>query len=134
MYAGLTTEKIFYKKISGSDKFPSFLKDGSSSDTQTAAKIFKKYNFVSPGQARFVFKKKITKQISILLENYWEDIEILSHLLFQKKKITYEQIKKLLTTKSKNKFFWKDQLKKIEILYHEDTDLDDDTIRIMLSI
>lgn len=43
-YAGLSAEKYHFKIISGSNKFPLFLKDGSSSDTLSAANLIKKNN------------------------------------------------------------------------------------------
>src|SRR5271165_3022560 len=42
-YAGLVAEKYQFKLHSGSDKFPSFLGDGSSKDLKEASEIIKKY-------------------------------------------------------------------------------------------
>lgn len=134
-YAGLVTEKIFYKKISGSDKFPSFLKDGSSLDTQSAAKILKKYNLIPPGRQRYLFKQKLTKQLISLLDNYWSDIEILAHALIQKKKLNYDQIKFLLIKKSQNKLFWKQRFKAIEFISSASApELDDEVVKIIINM
>ena len=133
-YAGLVAEKIFYKKISGSDKFPSFLKDGSSHDTKEAAKLLKKISFIAPGKQRFLYKKKLTNQLSILLESYWSDIELIAHTLIQKKKINFNQIKYLLLRKSNNKVFWRQKFKAISyVLRHEDKPLDDQSVKIIIN-
>ena len=134
-YAGLVVEKIFYKKISGSDKFPSFLKDGSSHDTQAAAKLLKKLSFISPGRQRFLYKQKLTKQLFNLLESYWLDIELIAHDLIQKKKINFNQIKSLLTKKSNNKIFWRQRFKAISyILRHDGKPLDDQAVKIIINV
>ena len=134
-YAGLVVEKIFYKKISGSDKFPSFLKDGSSHDTREAAKLLKKLSFISPGRQRFLYKRKLTNQLSILLESYWSDIELIAHALIQKKKINFNQIKSLLLRKSNNKVFWRQRFKSINyVLRHENDPLDDQTVKIIINV
>lgn len=116
-YAGLVSEKLLYLKISGSDKFPSFLRDGSSLDTENAARLITKYHTYNPGEERFRYKKRVTKKLIDILDYYWNDVELLSHLLFKKKKINYNQIKSLLTRKSLHKNFWKKQFKKINFLY-----------------
>ena len=38
-------------------------------------------------------KKKIIKQVHSLIKEYWSDIELISHFLIQKKKISFNQIK-----------------------------------------
>src|ERR1700689_5417665 len=43
-YSGLCAEKYHFKNVSGSDKFPAFWKNGSSSDTMAAAELMKEYN------------------------------------------------------------------------------------------
>src|SRR5678816_3676208 len=48
-YAGLVAEKHHFKMISGSDRFPMFLREGSSCDINEAAALFQKYNLVEPG-------------------------------------------------------------------------------------
>jgi hypothetical protein len=134
-YAGLVTEKIFYKKISGSNKFPSFLKDGSSLDTQAAAKILKKSNIVPSGKQRYLYKQKITKQLLSLLENYWSDIELIAHILIQKKKINYKQIKYSLLRRSSNKILWKQRLKTIEFISSlESKGLDDQVLKLIINM
>lgn len=113
-YAGLVAEKYHYKKLSGSDKFPSYWRDGSSDDTKEAATIIKKYSSVSPGKKRYNYKKKIIKQTLIALEKYWDDVVLVAYVLIQKKRITYLELKDILTKKSPNRNFWKDQFKDIK--------------------
>ena len=134
-YSGLVSEKLFYKKISGSDKFPSFLKDGSSYDTKEAAKLITKYHLYSPGEQRFKYKRKVTKQIGLMLEDYWSDVELLSHFLFKKKRINYQQIKSLMIRKSINKQFWRRHFKKIDQLTSVlSYPLDSDKIKTILEL
>lgn len=134
-YAGLIAEKLLYKKISGSDKFPSFLKDGSSLDTEAAAKLIKKLNLAQPGKERYLYKQKIIKQITNLLDDHWKEIELIAHFLIQKKKINAKQIKSLLIRRSGNKLFWKQRFNTIGLILSLDkTSLDDEIIRIIVSV
>ncbi len=119
-YAGLISERILYKKISGLDKYPSFLKDGSYRDTKVAAKIVNKYNLARAGKPRALLKKRIQKQITDILQEHWGDVELLSHFLIQNKKITFDQIKKLLTKKSEHRDFWREKFYVINFLIRDD--------------
>lgn len=133
-YSGLVAEKILYKKISGSDKFPSFL-NGSSLDTQSAAKLITTYHKYSAGPERYKYKKKVTKQLASVLTSYWEDVELVSHFLFRKKRINFKQLKSLLIRKSINKEFWKKQFKSISLLHKiVSKPLDTDKIKIIIGL
>lgn len=121
-YSGFCAEKLYFNKISGSEILPLFLKDGSSDDIAEAAAFIKKYNLAAPGQKRYVFKQKMIKQTSKLLEEYWNDIVLISHALFDRKKLNYEDLKDLLTKKSENKIFWKTRFKEIDFIFEHDLD------------
>jgi len=133
-YAGLTSEKYFFKIASGSSKFPKFLKDGSSDDTLKASAAIKQFNIVPPGKERYEFKKKKINQVQKLLAAYWDDVAILAHELFSKKKLSFLEIKDLFIRKSPNKKFWKKQFKIITIIYENGYTLDDNQLKIILSI
>ena len=117
-YAGLASEKIYYKDISGSDKLPMFLKYGSWLDLQQASELIKKYNLASPGKKRFQLKKNIFNETSQLLIEYWDDVKLLAHTIYKRKKINGSDVKNLLTKKSVNKEFWKKQFKKINLIFN----------------
>lgn len=129
-YAGLTAEKYFFKIISGSDKFPIFLRDGSSDDTLSAAAIIRQYNVAPPGKKRFDFKKKKINQVLADLTQYWDDVTLLAHALFSKKKLSFQDIKNLFLKKSPNKKFWKDKFKTISLIFEKNTDLDEKDLKI----
>jgi hypothetical protein len=129
-YAGLVAEKHQFKLFSGSDKFPSFLKDGSSNDTMEAATLIKKYNVAPPGRKRYEFKKKMIKKVSLELQDNWDAVTLVAHALFQKKKLYFADLKELLTKKTKNKKFWKEQFKTLATIY----DFDDGLYRFPISI
>jgi hypothetical protein len=124
-YAGLTAEKYHFKVISGSDKFPIFLRDGSSDDTLSAAALIRQYNIVAPGKKRYLYKKKKINQILHKLKEYWDDVTLISHLLFSKKRLSFFDIKKVLLKKSPNKIFWKEQFKIIDDIFEKNMHLDE---------
>jgi hypothetical protein len=119
-YSGLTAEKLFYKKTSGSDKFPYVLKMGSEEDTINAANLIKNNNLAPPGSKRYLLKKKLIKNTASILEEYWEDITLISHALFQKKRLNFLELKDLLCKKSINKVFWKDHFKNMNYVHDND--------------
>lgn len=113
-YAGLIAEKYHFKNISGSDKFPMFLREGSSDDTLSAAALVKQYNIALPGRKRYSYKKKLIKETLIELQTHWDAVTLVSHALFQRKKLSYYDLRVLLTRKTKDKEFWKGQFKIID--------------------
>lgn len=115
-YAGLAGEKIYFKDISGSDKFPVVLKFGTEPDMEDAANLIKKYNLAPPGNKRYLLKKKMFRHITALLKKYWPDIKIIAHKLYDKRKLQEDDLRQLLTRKSPNKRFWKKQFKNISLL------------------
>ena len=133
-YAGLTAEKHFFKTISGSDKFPIFLRDGSSDDTLSAAAIIRQFNVVAPGKKRYEFKKKKIKQVLEDLKKYWEDVTLLAHALFSKKKLSFLDIKNLFLKKSSNKKFWRAKFKSISSIFDNTSALDENFLKITLGL
>lgn len=121
-YAGLIAERLFFKSITGSDKFPAFWKNGSSEDTMKAASLIRKYDLVPPGRKRYNFKKKLINNTCQELNNNWEAIMLISHALFSGKKLFYCNLKKILTKKSNNKQFWRQQFKDINSIINDDVD------------
>ena len=132
-YSGLLAEKRYFNLASGSRNFPMFLKSGSSADINRAARLFKKYNLIEPGRKRYEYKQKFIKKVDRELQNNWDDVVIVSHALFQKKKLSFEDLKLLLTKKSKNKIFWKNQFKLIDLCYQDDSDVDINKLQYILS-
>ena len=116
-YAGLVAERYHFKKISGSDKFPLFLKDGSSEDTLSAAKLIKKHCLAAPGRLRYNYKKKLIAKTLKDLKNHWEEVTLVAHYLFKKKKISFFKLQELLTNQSNNKEFWKNQFYLIDQIF-----------------
>jgi len=131
-YAGLTSEKYHFKTISGSDKFPMVLRDGSSNDTVTAAALIKQYNLVPPGKKRYSYKKALIKETLSELRQHWDAVTVISHALFNKKRLSYEDIKKLLTKKTKDKEFWKNQFKIIDYIFDHVDALDEKYLKSIL--
>lgn len=133
-YAGLTAEKYHYKSISGSDKFPANLKYGSEEDTSHAAGLIKQYNLAPPGRKRYAYKKRLIKETFYELQDNWDDVTLVAHALFNKKRLGFADLQLLLTKKSKNKSFWKEQFKTINYLFDNRADLDEKELKIRLSI
>lgn len=133
-YAGLIAEKHQFKMISGSDKFPMFLKDGSSYDITSAAKLFQKYNLSEPGRKRYQSKKKLIKEINLELQANWDAITLVAHALIKKKKLDFPDLMNLLSKKSENKEFWKNQLKAINHFYDNADCLDEKDLKSILSL
>jgi hypothetical protein len=133
-YAGLIAEKYHFQTLFGLDTFPLFLRNGSSEDTNSASKIIKNNKIVSAGKKRYEFKKKKNTQVLNILKNNWNDVTIIAHSLFKKKKLSFQDLKKILTNKSTNKIFWKAQFKTIEKLFNNLSRLDENKIKFILSL
>lgn len=116
-YGGLVAEKIYYKKITGSDIFPRTLKGGSWYDIFIISDIIKRNNLAKAGAARRELKNKIFKDTYSELDKYWDDVQLIAHTLYKRKKLEYRDIKKILFNKSKNKDFWKEKIKNIDLLF-----------------
>ena len=133
-YAGLVSEKHFFKMITGQDKLPSPLKGGSSEDGISASSIIHKYNLAPSGKKRKAYKKKLVEQTLRDLQQNWDAVMLVANTLYSKKKLSYSNLKTLLTTKSNNKKFWKQKFKTIDSIFDNIDDLDEDRLKVILSI
>jgi len=116
-YAGTIAEKIHFKMISGSDKFPSCLKAGSSDDVATAAKLMAKFNLAPSGKERIELKKSLQNKVEQDLIFYWEDVVLIAQALYRDKALSYLEIKKILLSQSPKNLFWTQRLQEIEDIY-----------------
>jgi hypothetical protein len=112
-YAGFIGEKIYYYDICGSNRFPMSLKSGSYFDFKDANTLIKKYKLAAPGIERAEYKKKLQSYIHKQLKEYWSDVKLIAHLLYNKRKIFFHDMRNILIRKSINKEFWKKHFKKI---------------------
>jgi hypothetical protein len=131
-YAGLAAEKYHFKSISGSDKYPLFLRDGSSDDTLTAAALLREYNLVPPGKKRYNFKKKLIKNTLEDLQDNWDAVTIIAHALFKKKRLSYMSLKKLLTKHTNDPEFWKQNFYILDSIFNKQQPLDEKEIKYIL--
>jgi hypothetical protein len=119
IYAGLIAEKMYYKDICGSSKFPMHLRIGSSSDMQHASSIIRKNKLSKPGKNTLLFKKQTQYDVELVLNEHWDAVKIVAHSLYKKKRLTFDELKFLLTRKTVHKSLWKDRFKKIKIIHNE---------------
>lgn len=131
-YAGIAAEKLLLKKISGSDISPFFLKWGAGDDISSAASLIKKFNLAPPGKKRYLFKQNMIKETTKELDLHWDAVVAVAHLLYKKKQINYNDLKKLLCTKIKNKKFWKRQFKKIDLIFNNTLELDENSVKSII--
>jgi len=54
-----------------------------------------------------------------MLIEHWEAIDLVAHSLFKHKRLSYQDLKVLLTTKSRNRKFWKETFKEIDQIFPE---------------
>lgn len=133
-YAGLVAEKRHFKLISGSDKFPMFLREGSSHDFSEAAALFQKYGLCKPGRERYNYKQKLIKQVNLEMIEHWDAVTLVAHALFEKKKLEFADVKYMLTKKTEDKDFWKKLFKSYEQMYSNSEGLDEKLQKSILSI
>lgn len=133
-YAGFVAEMRYFKMISGLDKLPFFIKEGSSNDFSEASALFKKYNLMPPGKKRYAYKQKLIKQVDKELLDNWDAVVLVSHALVKKKKLSFDELKLLLIKKSKNKEFWKKQFIMHHALYFNSESIDENNMKYILSL
>lgn len=133
-YAGLAAEKNHFKATTGSNKFPLFLREGSSTDTLSASHIIKKFDLAPSGKKRYCYKKKVITEVTKELCQHWDAVTIVAHALFNKKRLNFYELKALLLRKSKNKEFWKEKFKSINSFYNNDLPIDEKKIKYILSL
>lgn len=131
-YSGLIAEKSLFKSISGSQQTPTFIIDGSVDDNKAARNVIKKYNLAPPGVKRTAYKQKLMREVQNELHIHWDAINLISHALFQHRKLNFDDLQMLLTKKSRNKKFWKEQFKKISHFYDNNETLDEKVLKSIL--
>jgi hypothetical protein len=132
-YAGLIAEKALFRSISGSKQTPMFISDGSTEDNKAAREVIKKYNLAPPGPKRSAYKQKLMREVHNELALHWDAVTVVSHALFKRRRLSFEDLRELLTKKSQNKKFWKDQFKKISYFYDNNKTLDEKDLKSILS-
>lgn len=133
LYAGLAAERYHFKLISGSDNIPMFIRDLSVGDTSKASSLINKFQLAPPGAKRSQYKKKLIRKVSRELQQNWDAVTVIAHALFQRKRLDFSDLKELLTKKTKNKDFWKEQFKAIERIYLSD-EVDEQKLKSILSL
>lgn len=131
-YAGLIAEKSLFRSISGSHQTPMFISDGSTEDNKGAMALIKKYNLAPPGLKRAAYKAKLMREVQHELHSHWDAVTIVAHALFRHRKLTYQDLQELLTKRSKNKKFWKEQFKKISYFYDNSAHLDEKDLKSLI--
>ncbi len=132
-YAGLIAETSLFKSISGSKQTPTFISDGSASDNKSAREVIKKYNLAPPGPKRTLYKQKLMREVQGELHFHWDAVMVVAHALFRHRRLSYADLQELLTKKTRNKKFWKDQFKNISYFYNNNKNLDEKDLKFMLS-
>src|SRR5271165_3537367 len=109
LYAGLLGERILYKELTGSHKLPMNLRVGLSSDIKNVSNIIRNNNLVESGNDTVIFKKNIQKKTEKILLDNWDVVRLIAHALHKDRKLNFDELKQLITRKSKNKDFWRDR-------------------------
>ena len=131
--AGLVGERMYYRDICGSSKFPMHLKNGSNIDTAAISKLFRKYHLANSGKATYNLKQEIREDVEKFLIEHWEAVKVVAHALYKKKKLSFSELKYLLIRLPEDKEFWKDKFKTIKVLYDEKNDLSTKVVRNLIS-
>ena len=132
-YAGLIAEKTLFRSISGSRQTPMFISDGSAEDNKSAREVIKKYNLAPPGPKRTAYKRKLMREVQNDLHTHWDAVTVISHALFKHRRLSFEDLRELLTKRTQNKKFWKEQFKKISYFYDNNQTLDEKDLKSILS-
>lgn len=133
-YAGLMAEKIFYQDVTGSKTFPNVLKDGIQDDIKQVARIIKNNDLAPPGRKRSLYKKKMMRETRAVLEQHWDVVKIVAHELFEKKRLTHDELIKIICRKTSNKKFWKKQFAYIHKFVDQCKRLDSKDFKIILPV
>jgi hypothetical protein len=132
LYAGLLAEKIYYKDICGSSKFPMHLRKGSWYDTALASSIIRKNSLAMPGKKTFLFKKEIQYDVNQVLLEHWDAVRQVAHSLYQRKKLSFDEIKYILIHKTEHKEFWQDRFRKIKLIHNENKPLTEEIAKDLM--
>jgi hypothetical protein len=130
-YAGLAAEKCYFKYSSGSDRFPMVL-NGASDDLKSATNLIIKYQLCPPGRKRYNYKQRIIREVLSELQEHWDAVQIVAHALFKHKRLSFEELQRLIIKKSKNREFWKEQFKVINKFYEIDDNLKELQLKTLL--
>ena len=133
-YAGSLAEKNLYRHICGADALPMVLKEGSFSDMDTSTGLIREYNLAPPGQKRYTYKQKLLRQTSQTIEIHWQDITLVAHALYDKHKLSFDDLKNLLTRKSPNKSFWKERFRVLGKIYDSRSHFKDRDLRHIFNL
>lgn len=131
IYAGLVGEKMYYRDICGSIKFPMNLRRGSWYDNKNASRIIRRYELATSGPETYNLKKEIKKEIEKILNEYWEDVKLVAHALYKKRYLDCNDLKYILT-RGQNKNFWKDRFKKIKLIYDDKKELSEKIVKSLI--
>lgn len=132
-YAGLIAEKTLFRSISGSRQTPTFISDGSQDDNKSAREVIKKYNLAPPGPKRTAYKRKLMREVQHELHTHWDAVMVVSHALFKHRRLSFDDLQELLTKKTHNRKFWKEQFKNICYFYDNSKTLDEKDLKSILS-
>lgn len=132
-YAGLIAEKTLFRSISGCRQTPMFISDGSGDDNKSAREVIKKYNLAPPGPKRTAYKRKLIREVQHELHTHWDAVTVVSHALFKRRRLSFDDLRELLTKRSRNKKFWKEQFKKISYFADNNQTLDEKNLKSTLS-
>lgn len=105
LYSGFVAEKMFYSKISGEKTFPIALRSGSYYDNLSSWKLIKQNNLAESGKI-VKYKKMMIRDVSKSISQYWSDVQLIAFGIM-KRKLNSKDIRRILTTRSSNKEFWK---------------------------
>lgn len=117
LYAGSVGELLYYKEACGSLTYPKHLMKDWGYDIEHSSAIIRSNDLAIPGKRTFLFKKQVKYEVSKILLDHWDDVRLLSHLLYKKKKLSYQDLKHILTRKSYNKEFWRSRFRGITEIY-----------------
>jgi hypothetical protein len=131
-YAGMMAEKYQNKLYSGIDDFPACIY-GYGEDQREAHDLIVKHNMAPPGRKRYNYKKKMMRQVSRELQEHWDAVTIVAHAMFRKKRLSYDKLRTLLTTKTDNKEFWKERFRAISHYYDNEKSLTEQDFMSMIS-
>lgn len=131
-YAGLIGEQLLYKELTGASILPKNLKVGISDDLKLISDTIRYNNLAKSGKETKLLKKNIQNKTKKIIIEYWNDIKLIAHFLYDKRYLEYKDLKFILTRKSKNKKFWKTRLSKIDSIYGSDDHPNDDTIKSII--
>ena len=116
LFAGTVAESIYYKDICGAE-LPPHLKIGAKFDLMMINKIISKFKLASPGKPRKKLKLVLKNKTNSLLKNHWFEVRSLAHLLYSKRTLIFEDIKKLLINIPGRKAYWQTHLIAVEELF-----------------